>query len=153
MGATRRRVQQRETDARSLRQHVDGDPLNASAVGTPRPERLARADPPLYLPASAAIARQRARQVGRAAPRSRDRAAVGSAPALLGRRPRGNFKRESAPAVEAADVPDVVELLQGLDRIRLMARGATGNSPRTGGDLHVGLVKQWWRIRGGPSSA
>lgn len=140
-------MQSREPENRAwLRENLGRDPLDAPAVRAPRPQRLARSNPPLYARTTAAITGHRTWEIRRAASRSRDRAAILALPALLSRRSPKHFKREPATAVEAADMPDVVDLLKRFDRVGLMTRGTAGYAPGTCGDLHM-AVKQWWRMR------
>jgi hypothetical protein len=122
-----------------LREGIGRDPLDATAVSAPRPERLAGSQPAFHVRAVAPIAEDRTREVGRSTARPRDRAAIRAEAALLSGRFRRNLEREAAAAVETADVPDIVELLQRLDRVRFVTGGAAGNSPGACGDFHVGL--------------
>jgi hypothetical protein len=126
-----------ERDNRQLEGDIGRHSLNSTAVGAPRPERLASSNPALHVRPLASVAGDWMREVGRSAARSRGRATIGADAPLLCRRSRRNLEREPAAAVEAAHVPDIVELLQRLDRIRFATRWAAGNSPRACSDLHV----------------
>jgi hypothetical protein len=128
---TRRRSQ--------LHEGIGRDPLDTTAVSTPRPERLAGSKPALHVRPVASVAGDRMREVGRPTARPRNRTAIRPEAALLGGRFRRNLEREPAAAVETADMPDIVELLQRLDRVGFVTGGAAGNSPGTCSDFHVSL--------------
>jgi len=128
-------------NARRCRLHEDigRDPLDATAVSAPRPERLAGSKPALHVRPVASVAGDRTREVGRSTAGPRHRTAIRAEAAFLSGRLRRHLEREAAAAVETADVPDIVELLKRLNRVGLVTGGAAGNSPGTCSDFHVGL--------------
>lgn len=141
MARARSRVQGRDGTRERCQLHegIGRDPLDATAVGAPRPERLAGSNPALHVRPLASVAGHRMREIGRSTARPRDRTTVRAEAPLLRGRFRRNLEGETAAAVETADVPDIVELLQRLDRVGLVTRRAARNSPGICSDSHVGL--------------